>query len=63
VIDQKPEIGGARIMWIPFRLMPRKGEYMDADTPLPEKCVQERRVSTYVFHSFLSEIHISYLCP
>lgn len=39
-------------MWIPFRLMPRKGGYMDADTPLPEKCVQERRVSTYVFHSF-----------
>ena len=50
-------------MRIPFRLMSREGGYMDADTPLPEKCVQERRVSTYVFHSFLSENHISYLCP
>ena len=28
---------------------------MGADTPLPEKCVQERRVSTYEFRSFRTE--------
>ena len=42
-------------MRIPFRLTLRKGGYMGADTPLPKKCVQEIRVSTYVFHSFLSK--------